>query len=156
MYIASNFFKYKVEHIIQIRTDPRFVPSQWERALLCNNISHWLGTNLESALQILLPLQNIMQLENRILSRKAPRHQILRIFMTQNPLLLQSYRKKHFNSCHRIPWVKDPYPWVVTNRRMLKSRESYCTTCNMEVRGVGVEANILQKFCKPHLQWTQC
>ena len=32
------------------RADSRFVPSQWETALLCNDVSHWLGTNLESAL----------------------------------------------------------------------------------------------------------
>ena len=30
--------------------DSRFVPSQWERALLRNDVSHWLGTNLESDL----------------------------------------------------------------------------------------------------------
>ena len=33
------------------RVDSRFVPSQWEMALLCNNVSHWLGSNLESALE---------------------------------------------------------------------------------------------------------
>ena len=27
-----------------------FAPSQWETALLCNDVSQWLGTNLESAL----------------------------------------------------------------------------------------------------------
>ena len=27
---------------------PRFAPSQWETPLLCNDVSHWLGTNLES------------------------------------------------------------------------------------------------------------
>ena len=32
------------------RADSRFAPSQWETALLCNDISHWLGANLESAL----------------------------------------------------------------------------------------------------------
>ena len=32
------------------RTDSRFPPSQWEAALLCNGVSHWLGTSLESAL----------------------------------------------------------------------------------------------------------
>ena len=32
------------------RADSRFAPSQWETALLCNAVSHWLGTNLESAL----------------------------------------------------------------------------------------------------------
>ena len=34
--------------------DSSFVPSQWETALLCNDISHWLGANLESALCIRL------------------------------------------------------------------------------------------------------
>ena len=33
------------------RVDSRFAPCQWETALLCNDVSHWLGTNLESALQ---------------------------------------------------------------------------------------------------------
>ena len=32
------------------RADSRSAPSQWETALLCNDVSHWLGTNLESAL----------------------------------------------------------------------------------------------------------
>ena len=30
--------------------DSRFAPSQWETALLCNDVSHWLGANQESAL----------------------------------------------------------------------------------------------------------
>ena len=32
------------------RADSRFAPSQWEMALLCNDVSHWLGASLESAL----------------------------------------------------------------------------------------------------------
>ena len=35
-----------------LRADSSSVPSQWETALLCNNISHWLGTSLESALYL--------------------------------------------------------------------------------------------------------
>ena len=31
------------------RADSRFAPSQWETALLCNDVSHWLGASLESA-----------------------------------------------------------------------------------------------------------
>ena len=31
------------------RADSRFAPSQWEMSLQSNAISHWLGTNLESA-----------------------------------------------------------------------------------------------------------
>ena len=33
-----------------IRADSRFAPSQWNTVLLCNAVSHWLGTKLESAL----------------------------------------------------------------------------------------------------------
>ena len=29
------------------RADSRFAPSQWETTLLCNDVSHWLGTRLE-------------------------------------------------------------------------------------------------------------
>ena len=31
---------------------PRFAPSQWETALQCKDVSHWLGANLESTLCI--------------------------------------------------------------------------------------------------------
>ena len=36
---------------MQTTADSRFTPSQWETSLQSNAISHWLGTNLESALQ---------------------------------------------------------------------------------------------------------
>ena len=29
-----------------IRADSRFAPSQWETALLCNDVSHWVGASL--------------------------------------------------------------------------------------------------------------
>ena len=35
---------------INYRADSMFAPSQWETALLCNAVSHWLGANIESAL----------------------------------------------------------------------------------------------------------
>ena len=35
-----------------IRADSRLVPSQWETPLLCIDVSHWLGTSLESVLII--------------------------------------------------------------------------------------------------------
>ena len=34
------------------RADSRFAPSQWETTLLCNDVSHWLGTSIESAIYI--------------------------------------------------------------------------------------------------------
>ena len=33
------------------RDDSRFAPSQWETALLSNDVFHWLGASLESALK---------------------------------------------------------------------------------------------------------
>ena len=38
-----------------LRADSRFAPSQWETALLCNDVSYWLGANLESTLHSHLP-----------------------------------------------------------------------------------------------------
>ena len=34
------------------RTDSMFAPSQWETALLCNDVSHWLRASIESALAL--------------------------------------------------------------------------------------------------------
>ena len=35
------------------RADSRLMPSQWKTLLQCNAISHWLGTNLQSALMLI-------------------------------------------------------------------------------------------------------
>ena len=35
---------------ISYKADSSLAPSQWETALLCNDVSHWLGASLESAL----------------------------------------------------------------------------------------------------------
>ena len=43
-------YGFRGEALGNNRAGSRFVPSQWERALLCNVISHWLGASLESAL----------------------------------------------------------------------------------------------------------
>ena len=42
--LSSNF-----QGETNLRTGSRFAPIQWETALLCNDVSHWLGVNLESA-----------------------------------------------------------------------------------------------------------
>ena len=41
---------YLSKKLCTIGADSRFAPSQWETALLCNDVSHWLGASLESAL----------------------------------------------------------------------------------------------------------
>ena len=42
-YVPSDTYIYP-------RADSRYAPSQWETALQSSAVSHWLGTNLESAL----------------------------------------------------------------------------------------------------------
>ena len=37
--------------IVKYRADSRFAPSQWESALLCNDVSHWLGASIELPLK---------------------------------------------------------------------------------------------------------
>ena len=40
------------------RTDSRFAPSQWETVLLCNDVSHWLGVSIGSALMCLYSIMS--------------------------------------------------------------------------------------------------
>ena len=58
-YTINNFIPNKATP----RADSIFAPSQWETALLCNNVSHWLGASLQSALHTNLP--NLMPVNNR-------------------------------------------------------------------------------------------
>ena len=44
--ITIDQYAYDALH----RANSRFAPSQWETTLLCNDVSHWLGTSLKSAL----------------------------------------------------------------------------------------------------------
>ena len=39
-----------VMHVMNHRADSKLAPSQWETSLQSNAVSHWLGANLESAL----------------------------------------------------------------------------------------------------------
>ena len=60
MYACRPFAHWKLSSSVQtidpfslthyIRAECGFAPSQWEMALLCNNVSHWLGVSLESTL----------------------------------------------------------------------------------------------------------
>ena len=51
-FYGDNLFRRKMSLriTVMVRGDSRFAPSQWETALLCNDVSHWLGASLESAL----------------------------------------------------------------------------------------------------------
>ena len=52
---------------ITFRADSRFATSQWETALLCNTVSHWLGANLESAMILFMMIWSL-QILNLIIT----------------------------------------------------------------------------------------
>ena len=55
----SMQYRVSMHHVDKTRllyhsADSRLAPSQWQTALLCNDISHWLGASLESAMYQML------------------------------------------------------------------------------------------------------
>ena len=48
--IMLSLSKIRINNGHDNRADSRLAPSQWETSLQGNTVSHWLGTNLESAL----------------------------------------------------------------------------------------------------------
>ena len=46
---GQSWIIVRPEHSSWHRADSRCAPSQWEKTLLCNDASHWLGASLESA-----------------------------------------------------------------------------------------------------------
>ena len=45
----------------------RFTPSQWQTVLLCNDVCHWLGAILESALNLIVPGNKIFRWDLHVL-----------------------------------------------------------------------------------------
>ena len=52
---SRNKLKWFPKHNFNARADSRFAPSQWESASLYNDVSHWLGSSIESALPTCYP-----------------------------------------------------------------------------------------------------
>ena len=75
------------------RADSKFVPSQWETALLCNDVSHWLCAGLESALPV-RTCCHAMTLSNNTLKDQS--------WSLESNLLLW---KINDISCHEITWL---------------------------------------------------
>ena len=49
-YLNLRHSTFSVNNAIHGRADSGFAPSQWETALLCNDVFHWLGASLELSL----------------------------------------------------------------------------------------------------------
>ena len=86
--IQNNLFSldmFITQHTYIPRADSRFAPSQWETALLCNDFSHWLGANLESAL---IPLHRYT-IQYRRPGTHLTNHIALKAQMTYDSAVLQ-------------------------------------------------------------------
>ena len=73
------------------RDDSRLTPSQWETLLQSNSFSHWLGTNLESA--VWYNSWDVLQWMTSTTELFPPN------MCPDTPLLWQSYLQKSTTSC---------------------------------------------------------
>ena len=68
---STYFFQLDVTDHLRTRNykdDSRFAPSQWETTLPCNDVSHWLATNLESAMKLYHTGQLVTLIQSRFTS----------------------------------------------------------------------------------------
>ena len=99
-------------HYGTYRADPRFAPSQWETALLCNDVSHWLGASLESTLY--LPVTSIQRRRHRqgarrlrLCSQRRVSADVLASFGARTST--DAGMTKLLPSMHREQTLKSPY-----------------------------------------------
>ena len=79
-------------HQSVIKAGSRFVPNQWETSLLCNDVSHWLGANLESALVIIC---HCLSWSGRSTGGKWARYIIKRRVVSWGGLIGLGFQKKN-------------------------------------------------------------
>ena len=84
------------------RADSRFAPSQWETALLCNDVTHWLGACLESAL-VQCPVARQGHCHNKKTMYCGPFHERLRTIKSKSPW---------FFTCEFNTWITSFNVWV--------------------------------------------
>ena len=111
---------FRLEYIDSYRAGSRFVPSQWETALLCKDVSHWLGASLELLLFVWILYQGI--------DAKVPYHEysgfIVLIFMSN-----LSYVGPEWSRDDKL--VKTlPNSWYFA---VLGHLEAYCCFCKFGI-----------------------
>ena len=106
---------------IHDRADSRFALSQWEMTLLCNHVSHWLGTNLESALHE--PNSLHTKIEDSMYSF------LTQLMFPQNMSPLLSLAQQHnkqvwwWSSCDIIVTTESAW-WLLMARYLFDTRAS--------------------------------
>ena len=63
--VAKKHYQFAIFYWC-VRADSKCAPSQWETALLCNDVSHWLGASLESAMCVISDKQSSCSSFNQI------------------------------------------------------------------------------------------
>ena len=105
--------------------DSRSAPSQWETVLLCNDVFHWLGANLESVLLISMNWFGFMACSDPLqwrhnghdgVSNHQPHDCLLSRFLGADQRKHQSSASLAFvREIHRGP-VNSPHKWPVTRK----------------------------------------
>ena len=97
--VISGFGMLEVTYIST--AESIFAPSQWETALLCNDVFRWLGANLESALYVdgLVQDCSISSVLAMEILQSSPQPSIWHIW----PLWRQRFDNKEFTR-HSISW----------------------------------------------------
>ena len=111
------------------RVDFRFVPSQWEMALLCNDACHWLGTSLGST----LTMADLLSIGSASLARSIRirfhfRHRTGRIRSVSDHRAGRVWRSRHRSKTPNcLPGARDQVPALFQNA--------------IERRGASVDSN---------------
>ena len=111
-------FELSYQYQSHIRADSMFAPSQWEMSLQSNAISHWLCTNLQSALYMIQQFQIILW---RAVSKRnkspVPMHWSYISIALSQPSIYRSHK-----------WQDDPI-FVPLCIPILVHLTSVCVTC---------------------------
>ena len=101
--LLVNTDQAQIQHKVHVcRADYRFAPSQWETALLCNDVSHWLGASLESALCMSYLYENFCCMNGiSIVTKTAAVHpeKHAHSFTVVQQILPVSFRKQRWRQC---------------------------------------------------------
>ena len=120
--LSGELWREPMKHHDRLRADSRFVPSQWETTLLCNGVSHWLGTSLESALQTDLVSNSLYRTVawipvEKLLSSKCYRASMIKITLVQT-ISWCCQATRHYLS---QSWGRSMSPYGVTRQQLIKA-----------------------------------
>ena len=103
-----HYYPLSWEEIEFIKVRPRFAPSQWETALLCNDVSHWLSATIPMTPHEHQAVSNHRLFDCLFNSLRGPtskKHQSLRY-----SLFVRGIHRWPLNSSHKGPVTYKMFP----------------------------------------------